>query len=71
MENVDFYFQVNEITHEKKKKNIFLSSCEHKIYSILCDIIFPEALNEIRYSNLFAKMKAYFTSTPSEICRTI
>ena len=67
VESVDFHFEANEITDGKKKKNIFLSSCGHKTFSILRDLIVPETLQEITYSNLLAKAKAYFAPAPSEI----
>ena len=52
---------------KKKKKNIFLSSCGHKTFSILRDIIDSETLQEITYNVLLATMKAYFAPAPSEI----
>ena len=55
MESTDFYFAANEITDGKMKKNIFLSSCECKTFSILCNIIFPETLQEIMYNNFLEK----------------
>ena len=44
-----------------------MSSCGHKIFSILCDIIVPETLQEITSSTLLAKVKVYFAPAPCEI----
>nr|XP_046486469.1 uncharacterized protein K02A2.6-like [Neodiprion pinetum] len=56
VERMEFYFEANEIKEEKKKKAIFLSKVNSKIYAEIRKICAPKKLNDVTLTEIIDKV---------------
>nr|XP_054599801.1 uncharacterized protein LOC129164288 [Nothobranchius furzeri] len=66
-EMLDFFFEANEITDTDKKKAVLLSGVGPATYSLLRNLLSPEAPKDKTYVQLTQTLRLHFSPKPSEI----
>ena len=67
VERAKQYFLANDVNAEDKQRAILLSAVGDKAYSIIKDIVSPDALTEVALKTLIEKATKHFQPEPSEI----
>lgn len=65
-EQLDFYFEANDITAENKKKAVFYSACGKVTYAILRSLATPRKPGELTYEEALKLLSDHFNPRPSK-----
>ena len=67
VEQLESYFEANEIESAAKKRAILLSSCGTAAYKTIQSILAPKKPMEVEYAEFVRQVKQHYAPKPSEI----
>ena len=67
VEQLENYFEANEIESAAKKRAILLSPCGTATYKTIRSILAPKKPTEVEYAELVRQVKQHYAPKPSEI----